>query len=96
MTDTIPYTHWAYFERIEDAASCGAELEQDPATNLVYIETAVDGSPSPWLLRAARTVSTETDWHEPIKPIVERHGGLYDYGEMGEMFLFAAAEEAGT
>jgi hypothetical protein len=89
--DYFPYTHWAYFEREEDAERCKAELEPD--CRLVFVERQATEIGPPFLLRAARLVSTETDWHAPIEAIVERYGGLYDFGEMGEEWLRAAVAE---
>lgn len=64
MTDSIPYTHWAYFTDRDAADECGRELD----TRFDCL-TAVDPCSSPhacWLLRAARGVDPNAPggWHE--------------------------------
>lgn len=76
---TVPYTHWSYFTDLAAARACAGEL--DARFDCL---TAVDpsaGRPGEWLLRAARTVNIDTDWHSEIAAVVERRGGFYDGGE---------------
>lgn len=82
----MPYTHWAYFDTEEAACKCGDEL-----TARFDILCTVDPPNEPdeyfpwpgtkWLLRGARNVDLDTDWHAPVETVVVAHGGKYDGGE---------------
>lgn len=80
MTNLIPYTHWAYFDDRDDADACAKELDVT-FDCLTYVERSC--TDEDWLLRAARTVDLDApiNWHDEVEPVVERHGGFYDFGE---------------
>lgn len=86
MIDPIPYTHWSYFRDRDAAEVCGKELDLrfECLIDIRKSVTAADGG-EPWLLLAGRTVDVDgvSDWHSDVQAVVERHGGLYDYGEAG-------------
>lgn len=73
----IPYTHWAYFADEASAQACAKDLG-DYVTRLRYVP---DGQE--WLLLAGRDVDVDglIERHDEVQAIVERHGGLYDFGE---------------
>lgn len=80
MTDTIPYTHWAYFPDEAAAERCRQELA-DYVTVVRKTEDEEDGPE--WLLLAGRDVEIErmVERHGEVEAIVVRHGGEYDGGE---------------
>lgn len=73
----IPYTHWAYFRDETSAKACAAELG-DYVTRIKYVPDEQE-----WLLLAGRDVDVDglIERHDEVQEIVERHGGLYDFGE---------------
>jgi hypothetical protein len=73
----IPYTHWAYFPDEVSAKACAKDLG-DYVTRLRYIPDEQE-----WLLLAGRDVAIDDlpERHDAVQAIVERHGGLYDFGE---------------
>lgn len=76
----IPYTHWAYFLDEASARRCAEDLPD----YVIRIREPWAKVPD-WLLLAGRDVGPEDDAlikrHHEVQAIVERHGGLYDYGE---------------
>lgn len=84
MSDTISYTHWAYFPNEESAEACAREMGD--------YHTRID-PPIPesngFLLRAGRDVDIDNlpSRHTEVEAIVTRHGGVYDYGEATYMDL---------
>ena len=91
MTDLGPvgrvgsfrYTHWCLFDDEESAKATVADLPGF-ATRLLWSD-AYDR----WLLLAygEGPVTELVERHEDVKAIVERHGGVYDGGEMGSRGL---------
>ncbi len=85
--DTIPSTHWGYFEDPDAAQRCAAEL-----TNLDFL-CGVDFSQTlddTWVLRAVRDIPIGdgmTARRDLVKAIVVGHGGVYDGGESGWLDL---------
>jgi hypothetical protein len=78
MTDgIIPYTHWAYFTDEASAKACTKDLG-DYVTRLRPVPDEQE-----WLLLAGRDVDVDglIERHDEVQAIVERHGGLYDFGE---------------
>ncbi|MEV6146400.1 ribonuclease E inhibitor RraB [Streptomyces sp. NPDC051992] len=78
MTDTIPYTHWAYFPDEASTQRCRQDLAD-------YVTQARKAKDSPeWLLLAGRDVEIEhlVERHGEVEAIVVRHGGEYDGGEV--------------
>lgn len=75
----MPYTHWAYFDNEDDARLCADDLAA-MFDALCAVDPPLDAE-SDWLLRAARNVDTDTDWHVPVEALVEAYGGKYDGGE---------------
>jgi hypothetical protein len=73
----IPYTHWAYFPDETSAKACAAELG-DYVVRIKYVPDEQE-----WLLLAGRDVDVDglIERHDEVQEIVERHGGLYDFGE---------------
>jgi hypothetical protein len=73
----IPYTHWAYFADEESAKACAKDLG-DYVTRLRPVPDEQE-----WLLLAGRDVDVDglIERHDEVQAIVERHGGLYDFGE---------------
>jgi hypothetical protein len=80
MTHLIPYTHWAYFDDCDAATACAKELDAT-FDCLTYVERSCDDED--WLLRAARTIDLDSriNHHDEIEPVVDRHGGTYDFGK---------------
>lgn len=78
MADMIPYTHWAYFPDETGAQRCAKEL----ADYVIRIRPPWEEVPE-WLLLAGRDVEIDglVERHNEVQAIVERHGGLYDFGE---------------
>ncbi|MFF1444146.1 ribonuclease E inhibitor RraB [Streptomyces sp. NPDC058295] len=76
----VPYTHWAYFSDEESARRCAEDLSD----YVIRIRPPWEEVPD-WLLLAGRDVGPEDDAlirrHHEVQAIVEKHGGLYDYGE---------------
>jgi hypothetical protein len=79
MSDTIPYTHWAYFPDEASAHRCAKDL----ADYVIRIRPATDEAPLRWLLLAGRDVEVGQliARHNELEEIVTRHGGQYDFGE---------------
>lgn len=79
MSNTIPYTHWAYFPDEASAQRCAKDL----ADYVIRIQEAVDGAPLERLLLAGRDVPIDqlVERHKEVAAIVTRHGGQYDGGE---------------
>jgi hypothetical protein len=73
----IPYTHWAYFPDEAGAQRCSEDLKD----YVIRIQKAFEGPE--WLLLAGRDVAIDDliERHDQVRAIVERHGGLYDFGE---------------
>lgn len=81
----VPYTHWAYFQAHEQATACGAELTgQDFLTGITPADDITDGRHQ-WLLRASMRVVVDhlDERHDHVRTVVERHGGMCDFGETG-------------
>jgi hypothetical protein len=82
MSRRIPYTHWTYFTDLDAAERCRAELV-DLGFEVAPVKWAEfnELSGAPWLLRAARLVDLDVDYHAEFEAIVTRFGGDYDGGE---------------
>lgn len=90
MTDTMPYTHWAYFPEQAPAEACGKELTERFNCLSAVDESASTTPETPlWLLRASRTVTIShlVEAHGEVEAVVESHGGTYDGGESGWLSL---------
>ena len=74
----IPYTHWAYFPDEASARRCAEDLPD----YVIRIREPWAEVPE-WLLLAGRDVEIDgmIERHNEVQAIVERHGGMYDYGE---------------
>ncbi|WP_206779374.1 hypothetical protein, partial [Frankia sp. EI5c] len=73
--NTEPYTHWAYFTTEEAARKCADDLTArfDALCAVDPPMPPTERYPIPdtkWLLRAARNVDTDTDWHAPVEAVV--------------------------
>jgi hypothetical protein len=94
----IPYTHWSYWSDREAAERCRAELADLGFRVAAVVHSAAfdegDDEQWRWLLRAAREVDIDSllERHDFVQSIVERFGGLYDYGEA----TYAYDQEDGT
>lgn len=79
LNDMIPYTHWAYFPDEASARRCTEDLAD-------YVTSVRESmSSDDWLLLLAGRdveVGRTVERHEEVAAIVERHGGVYDGGEV--------------
>ncbi len=81
--DTIAYTHWAYFDTMEDAARYLAVL---PTFDMFSVEPTERGE---ILVRFSRTIPESSDWHEGMTELAAKHNGRYDGGEAGATTVVA-------
>jgi len=83
VSDSIPNTHWAYFDDPDAAQRCAEEL-----TTLDFL-CGVDPSQAlddKWVLRAARDIPLgdgTREWQATVEAIVVRRGGIYDGDKSG-------------